>query len=123
MARNIPAGGRTRGTHPRQPPAAQHPVGAALRRGRLLSFRTRDWTAVVRLDGSLAAVRIPMLESAAANDLAAGDKVAVLLFHEGDQDDGVLLGAFGNVGGGAADILTDSNGDVLSDSNGDVLFG
>jgi len=71
----------------------------------------------------MAAVRLPAIESLSGADLAVGDKVAVLMFNLGDQKDGLILGSYGSVGGGASDILTDANGDVLSDSNGDVLFG
>lgn len=67
-------------------------------RGTLVSFTASNWTALVMLEGSLAEVSMPVLESCPAQLLAADDEVAVLLFGDHDPGNGVILGPFGAAG-------------------------
>jgi hypothetical protein len=71
---------------------------SALTRGTIVSFNASNWTALVLLDGSLAEVEMPVLESVPSSQLAADDQVAVLLFQATNFENGVILGAFGAAG-------------------------
>ena len=70
----------------------------ALTRGTIVSFDSSGWTALVMLDGSLAEVEMPVLETVPSAQLAADDQVAVLLFQATNFENGVILGAFGSTG-------------------------
>ena len=118
-----PTGGSTRAPRPSRASAILTALTSRVVRGRLLSFLPATFKGIVRLDGSIAAVTLPAGEWVSTATMQTNDKVAVLLFNEADPDDGIILGPYGDVGAGAADLLTDTHGDVLSDSNGDVLFG
>jgi len=49
-----------------------------LTRGTIVSFDSATYTALVMLDGSVAEVTMPVLETVPANYLAADDEVAVM---------------------------------------------
>jgi hypothetical protein len=74
------------------------PRGGAVVRGTIVSFTASAWTALVLIDGSLAEVSMPVLESTAGQLLAADDIVAVLLFDETNPEAGVILGPYGSTG-------------------------
>lgn len=75
------------------------PSGATrIRRGRLLSFDSTDWTAIVQLDGSLGAVTMPVGEWVIADTMVDDGTVAVLLFDDNNPNDGVIVGPYGSAG-------------------------
>ena len=73
-------------------------MSATIRRGTLVSFDSATWTALVMLDGSLSEVSMAVGEWVPAALLAADDQVAVLLFEDTNNEDGVILGPYGGLG-------------------------
>ena len=70
-----------------------------LRRGRVVSFDSQTWEAVVQLDGAMAAVEVPVGDWVNPATLAVGVKTACLLFDDNNPDDAVIVGVYGSVGG------------------------
>jgi hypothetical protein len=66
-------------------------------RGTILSFDSATWTAAVLLDGSDAETVMPVGEWVPAGMLDAADEAAVLIFGGTNNDDGLILGAYGSV--------------------------
>jgi hypothetical protein len=87
-------------------------MNATIRRGTLVSFDSSTWQALVMLDGSLSEVEMAVGEWVPAALLAADDQVAVLLFEDTNQEDGVILGPFGAASGLLALTGTPANGQV-----------
>lgn len=71
---------------------------SAVVRGTIVSFSAGAWTALVLVDGSLAEVSLPVLETVQSQMLAADDIVAVLLFDQTNPETGVVLGPYGGTG-------------------------
>src|SRR5262245_27954142 len=69
----------------------------SIHRGTVVSFSASNWTADVLLDGALADVILPVGEWVPSGMLDADDEVAVLLFHDTNPDDGLVLGPYGGV--------------------------
>ncbi len=87
-------------------------MSATIRRGTLVSFDSATWTALVMLDGSLSEVAMAVGEWVPAALLAADDQVAVLLFEDTNNEDGVILGPFGAASNLLAVTGTPANGQV-----------
>ena len=84
----------------------------SIRRGTIVSFEPTTYKALVMLDGSLSEVEMAVGEWVPGSLLAADDQVAVLLFADTNQEDGVILGPFGAASGLLALSGTPSNGRV-----------
>lgn len=73
-------------------------MSASIARGTLVAFDAATWTALVLLEGSLAEVALPVLETVPAQLLAAEDEVAVLMPEPANPEAGVILGPVGGAG-------------------------
>lgn len=78
------------------------------RRGRIVSFDSSTWKAVVQLDGALAAVKVKVGDWVNPAALTAGALVAVVLFNDSNPNDGLVVGTYGTVGGR---VFSDAEGD------------
>lgn len=87
-------------------------MSAAIVRGTLVSFDSSTYLALVMLYGSLAEIEMPVGEWVPKTFLAADDDVAVLLFEETNNEDGVILGPFGAASGLLALTGTPTNGQI-----------
>lgn len=72
-----------------------------LRRGRVLSFSSVDWTCVAQLDGSIGSVTVAVGDWVNPATMVADAKVAVLLFDDNNPNDGVVMGTYGGAMRGA----------------------
>jgi hypothetical protein len=87
--------------NPHHLPGSQSPFStrhAALaprsRRGRVVSFNSATWKAVVQLDGALSAVNMKVGAWVSAETMLVSATVAVLLFADSNILDGVVLGPY-----------------------------
>jgi len=74
-------------------------LGVRIRRGRVVAFYPATWTADVQLDGSIGLVTMPVGDWVNPATIPVNAKVAALLFNDLDPNDGLIIGAYGGLGG------------------------
>ena len=70
-----------------------------IRRGRVVSFNTVTWRAVVQLDGAMSAVNMKVGDWVNPGAMALSAAAAVMLFNDSNPDDGLIVGPYNQVGG------------------------